>query len=153
MKVKIKKLRPDAKLPVRGSEKAAGMDLYAMIDEPIQVRPGRTVMIPTGVAMHLDTPHYAGFIYARSGLGAKKGLVPGNLVGVIDADYQGEIMVAAWNRNQGNRNVLTIEPGDRIAQLVIGRVQQIEWEEVEAFEESARGANGFGSTGVRDVAA
>lgn len=149
MNVEIKKLHPDAILPARGSDLAAGMDLYARLDEPVTIKPGETVMIPTGIAINLKTPHYAGFIYARSGLGAKKGLVPGNLVGVIDADYQGELMVAAWNRNQDKRKTITIEPGDRIAQIVIGRVLQIDWKEVEAFEATTqRGEGGFGSTGV-----
>lgn len=148
MKLLNEKVR-ELGLPAYGSDKSAGLDLRACIDEPIVVKPGETVMVPTGIAIHIDTPHFAGFLYARSGLGAKKGLVPGNLVGVIDADYQGEVMVAAWNRNQDKRKTVTIEPGDRIAQLVIGRVQQVVLEEVEAFEDSTRGVNGFGSTGVK----
>jgi dUTP pyrophosphatase len=147
MKVLNEKVR-DLGLPSYGSEKSAGLDLRACIDEPITIKPGETIMVPTGIAIHIDTPNYAGFLYARSGLGAKKGLVPGNLVGVIDADYQGEVMVAAWNRNQDKRKTITIEPGDRIAQMVIGRVQQVALEEVEEFEGSARGRAGWGSTGV-----
>ncbi|EKV27704.1 Deoxyuridine 5'-triphosphate nucleotidohydrolase [Caenispirillum salinarum AK4] len=147
MKVLNERIR-ELGLPSYGSDKAAGLDLRACLEEPVSVAPGQTVMVPTGIALHIDDPDYAGFIYARSGLGAKTGLVPGNLVGVIDADYQGEVMVAAWNRNRPDAQPVTINPGDRIAQMVIGRVQRIVLEEVNAFETSVRGVGGFGSTGV-----
>lgn len=147
MKVLNERIR-ELGLPSYGSDKAAGLDLRACLDMEVSVTPGQTIMVPTGIALHIDNPDYAGFIYARSGLGAKTGLVPGNLVGVIDADYQGEIMVAAWNRNVPGAQPITIRPGDRIAQMVIGRVQRVTLEEVDSFEVSKRGNGGFGSTGV-----
>ena len=141
--VNIKKLRDDAKIPTYGTEHAAGCDLYACIDEPVTIKAGETVLIKTGLAMEVPVG-YAGLIYARSGLATKKGLAPANKVGVVDADYRGEIMVALHNHNT---IPVTIEPNERIAQLVITPFLKAIYNEVEALSDTVRGEGGFGSTG------
>lgn len=148
MKVQIKRLRKDRSidLPAYATEGSAGLDLAADIEAPLKIEPGTTDLIPTGLAIHLGNPHTAALILPRSGLGHKHGLVLGNLVGLIDSDYQGELMVSCWNRSQ---TAFIVEPGMRIAQLVIVPVIQAEFEEVDAFEQSDRGRGGFGSTGLQ----
>ena len=120
------------------------MDLRACLDASITIKPGETVLIPTGLAIHIADPGYAAMILPRSGMGAKNGIVLGNLVGLIDSDYQGPLMVSLWNRGKG---AFAIQPLDRIAQLIVVPVVQVEFEVVEEFAASARGAGGFGSTG------
>jgi dUTP pyrophosphatase len=148
VKVQIKQLRKDRSidLPAYATEGSAGLDLAADIEAPLKIEPGTTDLIPTGLAIHLGDPHTAALILPRSGLGHKQGLVLGNLVGLIDSDYQGELMVSCWNRSQ---TAFIVEPGMRIAQLVIVPVIQAEFEEVDAFEQSDRGSGGFGSTGLQ----
>lgn len=123
---------------------SAGLDLRACTDDPIIVQPNETTLIPTGIAIHLDNAYYAALILPRSGLGHKHGIVLGNLVGLIDSDYQGQLMVSCWNRSE---QPFTIQPMDRIAQLVIVPVMQAEFHLVDDFENSDRGEGGFGSTG------
>ena len=123
---------------------AAGLDLRACINAPLEIRPGETRLIPTGIAIHLADPGLAAMILPRSGLGHKHGIVLGNLVGLIDSDYQGEIMVSTWNRGKDG---FTLHPLDRLAQLVIVPVVQMAFNVVDEFSESERGAGGFGSTG------
>jgi dUTP pyrophosphatase len=123
---------------------SAGLDLRACIAAPIEVRPGETVLVPSGIAIHLADPGLAAVILPRSGLGHKHGIVLGNLVGLIDSDYQGEIMVSTWNRG---KEPFTLQPLDRLAQLVIVPVVQASFNIVDEFAASARGAGGFGSTG------
>ena len=123
---------------------SAGLDLRACIDAPLTINPGDTVLIPTGIAIHLADPGLAAMILPRSGLGHKHGIVLGNLVGLIDSDYQGQIFVSMWNRGRAS---FTIEPMERIAQLVVVPVLQVGFNFVEGFEQSSRGADGFGSTG------
>ena len=143
MKVAIKKLNKDAKLPAYGSEYAAGADLFACTQGDVVIQPHATVMIPTGFAMELPVG-YAGFIYARSGLASKKGLAPANKVGVVDCDYRGEVMVALHNHSSESR---TVNSGDRIAQLVITPYITAVFREKKELSSTARGAGGFGSTG------
>ena len=143
MKIEIRKTRPGASLPVYSSALAAGADLCACIEEEIRILPGMTAMIPTGIAVAIPAG-YAGFVYARSGLSVKMGLAPANKVGVIDADYRGEILVSLYNQSG---QVRTVAPGDRIAQLVIEKVETPEFVEVDELSDTARGAGGFGSTG------
>ena len=131
-------------LPAHATEGSAGMDLRACIDENITLNPGDTELIPTGLAIHIEDPGLAATILPRSGLGHKHGIVLGNLVGLIDSDYQGQLFVSCWNR--GN-NSFTIEEGDRIAQLVFVPVVQADFEVVEDFDNSERGAGGFGHSG------
>ena len=123
---------------------SAGLDLRACIDSAITIQPGETVLVPTGIAIHLADPGLAAMILPRSGLGHKHGIVLGNLVGLIDSDYQGQIMVSTWNRGT---EPFTLNPLDRLAQLVVVPVLQVAFDVVEKFDESARGADGFGSTG------
>ena len=118
--------------------------LNACIDEAIEIAPGQTVLVPTGLAIYVEDPRYAAFILPRSGLGHKHGIVLGNLVGLIDSDYQGQLMVSTWNRGT---TAFKLEPMERLAQLVVMPVQLIELKVVEEFTESSRGAGGFGSTG------
>ena len=125
---------------------SAGLDLRACIATSITITPGETVLVPTGMAIHLADPGLAAMILPRSGLGHKHGIVLGNLVGLIDSDYQGEIMVSTWNRGKES---FTLNPLDRLAQLVVVPVLQVAFDVVDAFDESARGADGFGSTGRR----
>ncbi|MFM8557711.1 MAG: dUTP diphosphatase [Betaproteobacteria bacterium] len=131
-------------LPAYATPGSAGLDLRACLDSPLTLQPGDAQLIPTGLAMHLADPGYAAMILPRSGLGAKHGIVLGNLVGLIDSDYQGPLMVSCWNRG---REAFTIQPLERIAQMIIVPVAQAQFRVVESFEASARGAGGFGSTG------
>ena len=131
-------------LPSYATHGSAGLDLRACIDEAIILAPGQTVLIPTGLAIHLEESNLAAMILPRSGLGHKHGIVLGNLVGLIDSDYQGQLQVSCWNRSQES---FTVQPGERIAQLVIVPVVQAEFEIVADFEETTRGDGGFGSSG------
>jgi dUTP pyrophosphatase len=131
-------------LPAYATPGSAGLDLRACLDAPIVLEPGQTHLIPTGLSMHLGDPGLAAMILPRSGLGHKHGIVLGNLVGLIDSDYQGPLMVSCWNRGQ---STFTIEPMERIAQLIIVPVVQAKFTLVDSFETSARGEGGFGSTG------
>jgi len=133
-------------LPSYGTPGAAGLDLRACLDAPLTLQPGDTQLVPAGLAIHIADPAYAALILPRSGLGAKHGIVLGNLVGLIDSDYQGQLFISVWNRG---RDAFTIAPLDRIAQLVIVPVLQVQWNVVTAFNDSSRGAGGFGSTGQR----
>ena len=143
--INIKKLNENAKVPTFGSEFAAGFDLYACNTEPITVPAGETVLIHTGLAMEIPVG-YGGFVYARSGLATKKGLAPTNKVGVIDADYRGEIMVALHNQSKVDQEVAA---GERIAQMVIAPFLKVDFNEVDELAETVRGAGGFGSTGTK----
>ncbi len=131
-------------LPSYATAGSAGMDLRACLDGPLTLAPGRAELIPTGMAIHVEDPGLAAVILPRSGLGHKHGIVLGNLVGLIDSDYQGQLMVSCWNRAQ---EPFVIHPGERIAQLVVVPVVQVALEVVESFEESRRGAGGFGHSG------
>lgn len=144
--IKILNQKIKNQIPAYATSGSAGLDLRAAIDEPITLNPGQTTLIPTGLAIHLDNAQFAALILPRSGLGHKHGIVLGNLVGLIDSDYQGELMISTWNRGQ---TAFTIEPFERIAQLVIVPVIQAQFKIVENFDESDRGNNGFGSTGVK----
>ena len=141
--MKIKKVRENAITPTYGSATAAGADLYACLESDTVIEPGKTVFIPTGIAMAVPVG-YAGLIYARSSMGAKRGLAPANKVGVIDSDYRGEVMVALHNHGVEPQ---TVCHGERIAQLVVAPVLAPAFEEVEELDDTARGAGGFGSTG------
>jgi len=132
-------------MPAYATAGSAGLDLRACIDEPLTLKPGDSALVPSGLAIHLGDPGLAAIVIPRSGLGHKHGIVLGNLVGLIDSDYQGQVMVSVWNR--GERE-FTIQPGERIAQMIVVPVVQVELEVVESFEASARGAGGFGSTGT-----
>lgn len=142
-KVNIKKLNKKAILPTYGSKSAAGADLYACMNEPVTIQAGETEFIKTGIAMEVPEG-FAGLIYARSGLACKKGLAPANKVGVIDADYRGEIMVALHNHS---KEPVTIEHGERIAQMVITPYLRVNFLEVNELSDTVRGEGGFGSTG------
>lgn len=142
--VKILDARLKDGLPHYATPGAAGLDLRACIAEPLLLAPGDSQLVPAGIAIHLGDPGYAAIILPRSGLGAKHGIVLGNLVGLIDSDYQGQIFVSMWNRGKAP---FTVNPLDRVAQLVVVPVAQVEWNVVEDFTTSARGAAGFGSTG------
>ena len=131
-------------LPRYETEHSAGLDLRACIDQSLTINPNETQLIPTGISIYIGNPHLAAVILPRSGLGHKHGLVLGNLVGLIDADYQGPLMISCWNRGQ---NAYTIEPGDRIAQLVFLPIARTDFELVADFEESKRGTGGFGHSG------
>ena len=128
------------------TEQSAGLDLVACLEKEVHIEPGQTILIPTGLAIYLNNPGYAAYLLPRSGLGHKHGIVLGNLVGLIDADYQGEIKISCWNRSD---KTFTLEPGMRLAQLVVAPVQQVQLNWVENFEESERGTGGFGSTGKK----
>jgi dUTP pyrophosphatase len=145
MKIKVKKLSEKAILPTYGSEFSAGADLYALAEEPITIGAGQTVLVQTGLAFQIPEG-YGGFIYARSGLATKKGLAPANKVGVVDADYRGEVMVALHNHSSSEK---VVEPGERIAQFVIAPFLKGEFEVAEELEDTVRGAGGFGSTGSK----
>lgn len=145
MKVKIKKLNENATIPTYGSPYAAGADLYACIDGTEAISPSETKLIKTGLAIELPIG-YAAFIYARSGLASKRGLAPANKVGVVDCDYRGEIMVALHNHSD---KIQSVEPGERIAQMVIAPYITAEFEESEALSDTVRGEGGFGSTGTK----
>ena len=144
LKVLDQRIGNDIPLPAHATEGSAGMDLRACIDDTITLNPGETELIPTGIAIHIDDPGLAATILPRSGLGHKHGIVLGNLVGLIDSDYQGQLFVSCWNRGTDS---FTIEQGDRIAQLVFVPVVQADFEVVEEFDESQRGAGGFGHSG------
>ncbi|MDR1853562.1 MAG: dUTP diphosphatase [Azoarcus sp.] len=142
--VKLLDPRLRANPPAYATPGSAGLDLRACLDAALVLRPGDTALVPSGIAIHLDDPGLAAIVLPRSGLGHKHGIVLGNLVGLIDSDYQGQIMVSMWNRG---REPFTIEPLERIAQLVIVPVVQVGFNVVDEFVASARGAGGFGSTG------
>ena len=144
LQVKILDERIKNNLPQYATSGSAGLDLKACLDEAITIEPGQTVLVPTGIAIYLDDPAYAALILPRSGLGHKHGIVLGNLVGLIDSDYQGQLMVSTWNRGQTS---FKLEPMERLAQLVIVPVAQVAFEIVDEFDSSQRGAGGFGSTG------
>lgn len=148
MKVQVKLLDPrlgkEWPLPSYATVGSAGLDLRACVDEAIDIEPGQTVLVKTGMAIYIHDVNFAGLILPRSGLGHKHGIVLGNLVGLIDSDYQGELMVSVWNRGQ---TTFRLEPGERLAQYVLVPVVQAEFEQVEEFEETLRGAGGFGHTG------
>ena len=145
VKILNSKIGDDIPLPAYSTPGSAGMDLRACLDESLNLAPAETSLIPTGIAIFVADPGYAALILPRSGLGHKHGIVLGNLVGLIDSDYQGELMISAWNRGTSN---FTIEPGDRIAQLVVVPVQQVEFSVVSEFSTTDRGAGGFGSSGL-----
>jgi dUTP pyrophosphatase len=138
------RLGTDYPLPAYATAGSAGLDLRALLDAPHQLAAGETFLVPTGLAIHLDDPGLAAVILPRSGLGHKHGIVLGNLVGLIDSDYQGQLMVSCWNRGS---QAFTIQPGERIAQLVVVPVVQVELQLVDDFAGSARGTGGFGHTG------
>jgi dUTP pyrophosphatase len=142
--VKILDPRMQDQLPHYATAGSAGLDLRACIDAPLTLEPGQTVLVPTGLAIHIGDPGYAAMILPRSGLGHKNGIVLGNLVGLIDSDYQGQLMVSTWNRSAV---AFTLQPMDRLAQLVIVPVLQVGFNIVDEFASSDRGAGGFGSTG------
>jgi len=142
--VKILDPRIRESMPAYGSAGAAGLDLRACIDAPLRLEPGDSQLVPSGIAIHIGDPGHAALVLPRSGLGAKQGIVLGNLVGLIDSDYQGQVFVSVWNRGKA---AFTIQPMDRIAQMIVVPVRQVEWNVVDAFESSSRGASGFGSTG------
>ena len=144
--VKILDARMRDQLPHYATAGAAGLDLRACIDQPITLAPGQTELVPTGIAIHLDDPGLAAVILPRSGLGHKHGIVLGNLVGLIDSDYQGQIFISTWNRGSAP---FVLNPMERLAQLVVVPVVQVELNVVDDFDESSRGAGGFGSTGKR----
>jgi dUTP pyrophosphatase len=148
--VQLKILNPrvgrDFPLPHYATSGSAGLDLRACLDQPFALGVGETQLISTGIAIHIGDPHLAAIILPRSGLGHKHGIVLGNLVGLIDSDYQGELMISCWNRS---REAFTIQPGDRIAQLMIVPVVHAQFEVVTEFNESDRGVGGFGHTGIQ----
>jgi dUTP pyrophosphatase len=147
-RIELKILNPrvgnEVPLLKRATQGSAGLDLRACLDAPVELNPGETKLIPTGIAIHLRDPQLAAVIIPRSGLGHKHGIVLGNLVGLIDSDYQGELMISCWNRGTA---AFRIEPGERIAQLVVVPVVQVEFDVVESFAASDRGSGGFGHTG------
>ena len=143
VQVNIKKLKENATIPTYGSDYAAGADLYACLDDALTIKPGETVFVGTGVAMEIPEG-YAGLIYARSGLSCKRGLAPANKVGVVDADYRGEITVALHNHGQEPQ---TIESNERIAQIVIAPFLKVDFQETDELSDTVRGTRGFGSTG------
>lgn len=150
MKIEFRKLDQrignEFKAPAYGTQGSAAFDLVACLDAPLELPPGKSELIGTGIAFHINDPQYAAMILPRSGLGAKEGVVVGNLVGLIDSDYTGQLKVSVWNRNHDKS--VRINPGDRVAQLVVVPVIQIEPVWVDSFSENSdRGANGFGSTG------
>ncbi|MSQ63804.1 MAG: dUTP diphosphatase [Betaproteobacteria bacterium] len=142
--VKILDPRIREMLPQYGTPGAAGLDLRACLEAPLELKPGDSQLVPSGIAIHIGDPDFAAIVLPRSGLGARHGIVLGNLVGLIDSDYQGQVFVSVWNRSS---TAFTIQPMDRIAQLVVVPVQQVEFNVVEDFHSSSRGAGGFGSTG------
>ena len=141
--IRVKIMRQGAKLPTYGTAEAAGADLYACLEAPVTIEPGKTAFVPTGIALEVPR-HCAGLVYARSGLACKRGLAPANKVGVIDSDYRGEIFVVLYNHGEVSQ---TIENGERIAQLVITPVLQPAYEQVEGLSDTVRNEGGFGSTG------
>lgn len=146
LKILDKRLGDEIPLPQYATSGAAGLDLRACLDEPIRLEPGESKLIPTGLAIHIEDPNLAAVLLPRSGLGHKHGIVLGNLVGLIDSDYQGQVFVSCWNRGT---EPFEIQVGDRIAQMVFVPIVQVEFERVDEFETSRRGAGGFGHTGHR----
>ena len=144
LQVKIMDERMRSQLPQYATAGSAGLDLRACLEEAIDITPGQTVLVPTGISIYINDPRYCAMILPRSGLGHKHGIVLGNLVGLIDSDYQGQLMVSTWNRGTSS---FRLEPMERLAQLVIVPVMQIEWSIVDEFASSDRGEGGFGSTG------
>lgn len=144
MKVLDARLGKEFPLPAAATEASAGVDLRAMLDAPLVLAAGASALIPSGIAIHIDDPQLCALVLPRSGLGHKHGIVLGNLVGLIDADYQGPLMISCWNRSE---TAFTIEPGERIAQLVIVPIVRADFEVVDEFAPSARGIGGFGSSG------
>ena len=142
--LKVLDARMAAHLPAYATAGSAGLDLRACLDEPLVLQPGQATLVPTGLAVHIADPGLAAMLLPRSGLGHKHGIVLGNLVGLIDSDYQGPLMVSCWNRGSAP---FTVEPMDRIAQMVIVPVVQAQFRQVDDFGSSARGSGGFGSTG------
>jgi len=147
-KIQLKILNPkignEFPLPQHATHGSAGLDLRACLNDPLQLSPGETQLIPTGIAIHIGDPKLAAVILPRSGLGHKHGIVLGNLVGLIDSDYQGELLISCWNRG---KDTFTVQPGERVAQLVFVPVVRAEFDVVNDFEESKRGAGGFGHSG------
>jgi dUTP pyrophosphatase len=131
-------------LPEYATDGSAGIDIRACLDEPLEVRPGDTHLLPTGIAIYIGDPALAALLLPRSGLGHKHGIVLGNLVGLIDSDYQGQVFVSCWNRS---RQSFTIQPGERVAQMVFVPIVRAHFEVIESFQESTRGAGGFGHSG------
>ena len=146
LKILNRKIGRDIPLPERGTDGSAGVDLRACLETPLELEPGACELIPTGIAIHLNDRNLAAMILPRSGLGHRHGIVLGNLVGLIDSDYQGELKISCWNRST---ETFRIEPGDRVAQLVIVPVLPAQFNLVESFEDSSRGEGGFGHTGKR----
>jgi dUTP pyrophosphatase len=144
LKILNARVGKDVPLPKHATPGSAGLDLRACLDAPLQLEPGGCTLIPTGIAIHIADPTLAAMIIPRSGLGHKHGIVLGNLVGLIDSDYQGELMISCWNRGSDS---FRIEPGERIAQLVVVPVVQVHFDVVESFGKSNRGTGGFGHTG------
>jgi dUTP pyrophosphatase len=144
LQVRILDERIRGMLPHYATPGAAGLDLRACLEAPLALAPGESRLVSSGIAIHVGDPRYAAVVLPRSGLGAKNGIVLGNLVGLIDSDYQGPLMISVWNRGQ---SAFTLQPLDRVAQLVIVPVMQVEFEVVDEFSASSRGAGGFGSTG------
>ncbi len=146
MKIDLKILdeRMRSRVPAYATPGSAGLDLRALLDAPLTILPGETKLVRTGLAVHVADPGYAALILPRSGLGHKKGIVLGNLVGLIDSDYQGELMISTWNRGSAP---FVLEPFERLAQLVVVPVMRVDFNVVESFEASERGSGGFGSTG------
>jgi len=146
LKIIDPRLGSEFPLPEYATSGSAGVDLRAMLETPVVLQPGQTKLIPTGIAVHIADPALAAILLPRSGLGHKHGIVLGNLVGLIDSDYQGQVMVSCWNRGA---EAFTLEPGERLAQMVFVPIQQVEFEVVSDFGDSERGAGGFGHTGTR----
>ena len=144
LKVLNDKVGREIPLPSYATDASAAMDLRACLDAPVTLAPGECQLVPTGIAIYIEDPNLAGMVLPRSGLGMREGIVLGNLVGLIDPDYQGELGVPCWNRSQQTR---TIESGDRIAQFVLMPIQRFEWQQVREFSPSSRGEGGFGHTG------
>ena len=144
LKILDQRLGHEFPLPNYATDGSAGMDMRAMLDEPMEIRPGETHLIPTGLAIHIGDPSLAAVLLPRSGLGHKKGIVLGNLVGLIDSDYQGQVFVSCWNRGD---ETFTVQVGERIAQMVFIPVVQAEFDIVDEFHSSHRGEGGFGHTG------
>ena len=144
LKIIDPRIGKDFDLPEYQTDGSAGVDLQACIDQTVSIQPGDTKLIPSGIAIHIKDPNLAAVLLPRSGLGHKKGLVLGNLVGLIDSDYQGQVFISCWNRGP---NQIDIEPGMRIAQMVFLPVEQVDFNVVEDFDESERGSGGFGHTG------
>lgn len=146
LKILDKRIGKEFPLPQHATGGSAGMDMRACVDEHIRIEPGETHLIPTGLAIHINDPGLAAVLLPRSGLGHKHGIVLGNLVGLIDSDYQGQVFVSVWNRGDTS---FVIEPGDRIAQMVFVPVVQADFEVVDEFDETDRGAGGFGHSGKK----